>query len=127
MTWFLLLALFRRLAYNIAAAQPFTVSQVTSNCSATDPPINAEGTRIAFMSQCNVTGGNPDKSSEVLLFNSTTGSFKHISNSSVGSAASGGLSARARRPGPVLRRPTRQAHSDVPAVRLGALRERLIP
>jgi len=45
-----------------------------------DPSVNADGTRIAFESRANITGGNPDGNEEIFLFDMTTGMFTQITD-----------------------------------------------
>jgi len=44
------------------------------------PSINADGTRIAFRSDANIGGGNPDGNLEIYLFDTTTGIFTQITD-----------------------------------------------
>jgi Tol biopolymer transport system component len=49
--------------------------------------INADGTRIAFNSNANINGGNPEGNREIYLFDITTGIFTQITDETVGSSA----------------------------------------
>ncbi|MFQ5667624.1 MAG: TolB family protein, partial [Candidatus Binatia bacterium] len=62
-----------------------TTMQVTDTAGGPSgqPSINAAGTRIAFTSNRDLTGGNADNSFEIFLFDSNTG-FKQITNSTGG-------------------------------------------
>jgi Tol biopolymer transport system component len=51
--------------------------------------INADGTRIAFGSSADLTGGNPDGNREVFLFDTPTNSFTQISQTAVGTPFAG--------------------------------------
>ncbi len=57
------------------------------------PSINADGTRIAFHSDANINGGNPDGSLEIYLYDTTTGIFTQITDEMVGSSASPSINA----------------------------------
>ncbi len=54
------------------------------------PKINANGTRIAFRSDANINGGNPEGNFEIYLFDTTTGIFTQITDETAG--VSGGPS-----------------------------------
>lgn len=66
-----------------------TVTQITNTTGSSlfyqspdsSPSINADGTRIAFNSWSNLTGGNPDGSEELFLWTQGSG-FTQITNSS---------------------------------------------
>jgi uncharacterized repeat protein (TIGR01451 family) len=66
-----------------------TLTQITSTTAGQSsiPTINADGTRIAFKSSANLTGGNPDGTEEIFLFDTTTNTLSQITNTtgSVGS------------------------------------------
>jgi hypothetical protein len=49
------------------------LSQLTSStsCTSSDPSTNANGTRVGFVSYCNLTGANSDGNSEIFLINTT--------------------------------------------------------
>ena len=47
--------------------------------------MSADGTQIAFTSANDLTGGNPDESNEIFLYDTTTGSMNQITSSEVGS------------------------------------------
>jgi uncharacterized repeat protein (TIGR01451 family)/uncharacterized repeat protein (TIGR02543 family) len=63
-----------------------TLSQITNTTGAVHTfvpiAINADGTRIAFQSTANLTGGNADGNIELFLFDTTTGTFTQITNAS---------------------------------------------
>lgn len=44
------------------------------------PSINADGTRIAFLSNADLTGENPDANDEIFLFNATSGTITQITH-----------------------------------------------
>ena len=48
------------------------------------PSINSDGTRIAFTSNRNLTGGNGDSNPEIFLCDTTTNSFTQVTNTTVG-------------------------------------------
>ena len=48
------------------------------------PSINADGTRIAFDSDADINGGNPDGNSEIYLFDTTTGIITQITDETAG-------------------------------------------
>ncbi|MBW2306152.1 MAG: PD40 domain-containing protein [Deltaproteobacteria bacterium] len=66
-----------------------TFTQITSTTggSSTAPSINADGTRIAFASDMDFTGGNADGNWEIFLFDATTGTFTQITNTTGGGQA----------------------------------------
>jgi Tol biopolymer transport system component len=63
-----------------------TTTQLTSTtgsvfaASGSDHAINAAGTRIAFSSSANLTGGNPDGNFELFLFDTTTGTTTQLTS-----------------------------------------------
>src|SRR5262245_16375395 len=61
-----------------------TLTQLTasSGASGLTPSINADGTRIAFASAADLTGGNPDGSFEVFLVDTATGTLAQLTASS---------------------------------------------
>jgi len=61
-----------------------TFTTVGENLHAT---ISADGTRIAFHSDADLTGGNPDMNIEVFLFDIPTGMFTQITDETVGVSA----------------------------------------
>jgi Tol biopolymer transport system component len=63
-----------------------TITQITSSIItfSQSPSINADGTRIAFISQNDFTGGNPDKNYEIFLYDTNTNGFTQITNSAGG-------------------------------------------
>ena len=65
-----------------AWAQTFTHTQITNSTGGpnTYPSINSNGTRIAFVSNRDLTGGNPDLNSEIFLWTQGLG-FTQITNS----------------------------------------------
>ena len=56
-------------------------SSTNSFLSSYGPSINATGTRIAFVSNADLTGGNSDHNSEIFLFDTTTSALIQITNS----------------------------------------------
>jgi Tol biopolymer transport system component len=62
------------------------ITQITDETAgdSRDPSINADGTRIAFESQANINGGNPDGNGEVYLFDTTTGIITQITDDPAG-------------------------------------------
>jgi Tol biopolymer transport system component len=64
----------------------FTQITNTTGCGNGSPSINAAGTRIAFESTCNLTPGSPgnaDGGDEIFLFDTTTGTFTQITNTTL--------------------------------------------
>jgi len=53
------------------------------------PSINADGTRIAFTSDENLTGGNTDFNQEIFLYDTTTSAFTQVTNSPGGGFGNG--------------------------------------
>lgn len=72
-----------------------SIIQVTDTAGSFDsnrnPSINANGTRIAFSSDRNITGGNPDLNRELFLFDSPSGTFTQITNTTGGAADTNNL------------------------------------
>ena len=63
------------------------VTNTTGSASDSDSPaISGNGTRIAFISNADLTGGNPDGNREVFLFDTTTTTFTQVTNTT-GSAS----------------------------------------
>ena len=58
--------------------------------------INADGTRIAFMSIADITGGNPDHNSEIFLFDTGTG-VTQVTDTTVGSNLNSSINASGTR------------------------------
>ncbi len=56
------------------------ITQVTDTVTGSnnDPQLSGDGTRIAFRSTANITGGNPDGNLEIFLFDITTATFTQI-------------------------------------------------
>jgi Tol biopolymer transport system component len=90
---FALLTVILALATNVreAQAQPCDVTQITFTAGggqgggfgirANDSPaINSDGTRMAFASNRDLTGGNADLSFEIFLYDTTTNSFTQVTN-----------------------------------------------
>ena len=73
--------------FNIAGN---TTTQLTNSTGSGDnvgsfaPTINANGTRIAFHSNRDLTGGNADSNTEIFLFDTTAGTLTQITNSTEG-------------------------------------------
>jgi Tol biopolymer transport system component len=61
-----------------------TLTQVTASSSCTNqaPAISADGTTIAFQSNCNLTGSNADGNNEIYRFDTTTSTLTQITVSS---------------------------------------------
>ena len=71
-------------------AQPFDIMQITNTTvgDSGSPSINADGSRIAFYSTSDlVPGNNVDVSSEIFLYNATTGTFTQITSTTGGSGS----------------------------------------
>lgn len=66
--------------YNVLTATTSALTDEPSG-SSTKPSINAAGNLIAFESQANINGTNPMGTTEVYLFNTTTGTTQKITNS----------------------------------------------
>jgi Tol biopolymer transport system component len=58
------------------------------------PALNASGTRIAFVSNANLTGENPDGNEELVLFHTTTNTFTQVARTT-GSAFFSGVALNA--------------------------------
>ena len=58
------------------------IQQITDETSgdSEDSSINADGTRIAFQSDANIGGGNPEGNIEIYLFDTTTGIITQITD-----------------------------------------------
>jgi Tol biopolymer transport system component len=74
------------LATEPAQAQSFSLTQITNSgrSESNNPSINAAGTRIAFVSTGDLTPGGPgnaDGNAEIFLFDTITGLFTQITNS----------------------------------------------
>jgi len=65
-----------------------TLTQITNTVGGSSgfPSINATGTRIAFRSDRNLTGSNPDGNFEIFLFDTTTSTLTQITNTVGGSS-----------------------------------------
>jgi uncharacterized repeat protein (TIGR01451 family) len=64
----------------------FTTSLLGAN---TVPSISADGTRIAFVSHSDLTGGNADSNHEIFLYDTVTNSFTQVTHTTGGSGNSG--------------------------------------
>ena len=53
------------------------------------PVINSDGTRIAFQSDHDLTGGNPDVNREIFLYDTTTNGFTQVTNTTGGAVGFG--------------------------------------
>jgi Tol biopolymer transport system component len=62
------------------------IDQITDETAGASvrPSINADGTRIAFDSDANINGGNPELNREIYLFNTTTGIITQITDETAG-------------------------------------------
>ena len=84
-------------------AQFFSVTQITKatgGFGSAVPSINDPGTRIAFVSDRNLTPGSPgnaDGNSEIFLFDTTSGLFTQITNSTGGGNSSPSINAAGTR------------------------------
>ena len=58
------------------------ITQVTKSdgCGGNVPTLNADGSRLAFESSCDLTGGNADHSMEIFLFDATTGTTTQVTS-----------------------------------------------
>jgi Tol biopolymer transport system component len=77
------------------AEAQFGFTQITKDIThrSSDPKINATGTRIAFVSQADLAPGSPgnsDGNREIFLFDTTTGVFTQITNTTGGGVSSNG-------------------------------------
>ncbi len=75
-------------SWQIASAQLVcTLTQITNTNVdfSSRPSINADGTRIAFHSFADLTGGNPDGNTEIFLFDTNSNTFTQITNTTSGS------------------------------------------
>jgi Tol biopolymer transport system component len=64
-------------------AATFSFTQVTDTTvfgGSGDLALSDEGTRLAFRSSYDLTGGNPDGNQEILLYNTQTGGFTQLTN-----------------------------------------------
>jgi Tol biopolymer transport system component len=62
------------------ATSGLTEATITTSCNNTNPSLNADGTRLAFQSDCDLTGKNPDRNAEIFL--STPGRLTQVTSSS---------------------------------------------
>jgi len=71
------------------------ITQITDETAGNsfDPSINADGTRIAFYSDADINGGNPDGSFEVYLFDTTTGIITQITDETAGDSLNPSINA----------------------------------
>jgi uncharacterized repeat protein (TIGR01451 family) len=69
-------------------------TQITDSAASSNdsPSINDDGTRIAFDSNADLTGGNADGKREIFLFDSTTGDLKQLTNSTEGGSGTASIS-----------------------------------
>jgi uncharacterized repeat protein (TIGR01451 family) len=88
--WLLLAGLVVGVGSRSVEAQTFNLTQITNTTAGASlnlfPSINADGTRIAFESDCNLTPGSPgnaDGGDEIFLFDTTTGTFTQITNTAI--------------------------------------------
>jgi Tol biopolymer transport system component len=70
------------------------ITQITNDAFGDShvPSINGDGTRIAFTSDANINGGNPEGNQEVFLYNSNTGTFLQITSEPFGDSNSSSIS-----------------------------------
>lgn len=64
----------------------FTQITDTSGCTNFFSSINSDGTRVAFSSDCDLTGENPTLNEEIFLFDSTDMSIRQITDSVIGTS-----------------------------------------
>jgi uncharacterized repeat protein (TIGR01451 family) len=69
--------------YDVATSGISQVTFTTGSFSGS-PSINGDGTRIAFESGINLTGGNPDGNREIFLYDTTTHTFIQLSDTTSG-------------------------------------------
>lgn len=75
-----------------------TLTQITSSLElATEPSINADGTRISFHSSSDLTGNNSDGSDEIFLFDAATGTLTQITSAIAGDSVGSSISADGKR------------------------------
>jgi Tol biopolymer transport system component len=79
----------------LANATTGIITQITDETAgiSVSPSINADGTRIAFQSDANINGGNPDGNREIYLFDTTTGIFTQITDETAGISVSPSINA----------------------------------
>ena len=63
------------------------------------PSINADGTRIAFTSNADINGGNPEGNAEIYLFDTVTGIFTQITDETAGDSLEPSINAGGTRIG----------------------------
>jgi Tol biopolymer transport system component len=76
-----------------ASMPTFTQMTATTGGGNFSPAMNADGTRIAFVSERNITGGNPDANFEIFLFDTNTMTFTQVTHTSGGENLSPSLNA----------------------------------
>jgi uncharacterized repeat protein (TIGR01451 family) len=76
-------------------ANTANLTQVTNSPSdfSRSPSISADGTRIAFRSFANLTGGNADRNAEIFLYDPATADLTQITNVTAGSSDSPSIGA----------------------------------
>jgi len=76
-----------------------TFTQITNEIVGTsvNPSANADGTRIAFRSDANVNGGNPDGNREIYLYDSSTMTITQITNTASGDSSAASINANGTR------------------------------
>jgi len=76
-----------------AATSAFTQITSATGGSSSRPSINADGTRIAFDSNSDITGGNADGNREIFLFNAATSAFTQITSTTGGGSSRSSINA----------------------------------
>lgn len=80
----------------VQAGPPFTIIQITpalDGFGSSSPSINADGTRIAFVSRSDLTGANPDHNPEIFLYDTGAEQFSQITFSTPGPSLSPSINA----------------------------------
>ncbi len=75
------------------ATSTLTQITTTSSCETFSPSINADGTKIAFGSDCNLTGSDSDGNAEIYRFDITTSTLTQITTTSSGGNTSPSINA----------------------------------
>ena len=69
--------------YDAATANLTQITNATTGFSQF-PSISGDGTRVAFSSTADLSGGNPDSSAEIFLYDTATATLTQITNSAAG-------------------------------------------
>lgn len=69
-------------------AESGVITQITDEPSGESmaPSINAEGNIVAFSSNANINGGNPDENSEIFVFDAASGTITQVTSDPLGDA-----------------------------------------